>query len=312
MLKNIKTIFFGTPDFAVPTLNSLIKGTNLIAVVTQPDKKVGRKQIFLPSPVKQIAIKNNIKVLQPQKIKENIEFINQIKDLNPDVIIVAAYGKIIPKDILNLPKYGCINIHASLLPKYRGASPIQTAILNGEKETGITIMVMNEKMDEGDIIAQKTEKIYNDDTSETLHNRLSKIGAEFLLKILPDYINKKITPKPQDNNQATYTRIIKKEDGKIDWQQNAKNILQQINAFYPWPSAYTFIDKKRFKITKASIINQDTKKQNGTIFIHENKIAVACFKNILVIDKWQPEGKKEIATSDYLRGNKNIINKIAI
>ncbi|MDD3887680.1 MAG: methionyl-tRNA formyltransferase [Patescibacteria group bacterium] len=312
MLKDIKTIFFGTPDFAVPTLNMLLKETNIIAVITQPDKKVGRKQIILPSPIKKVTVKNNIKILQPQKIKDNKDFINQIKDLNPDIIIVAAYGKIIPKEILDLPKYGCINIHASLLPKYRGASPIQTAIFNGEKETGITIMVMNEKMDEGDIIAQISEKIYNYDTSESLHNRLSKIGAKFLLKILPDYINKKITPRPQDNKLATYTKIIQKEDGKINWQQDANKILRQINAFTPWPSAYTFIGQKRFKIIQAEAINQNPKRQEGTTFIYENKIAIACQNSILLIKKWQPEGKKEILTTDYLFGNKNIINKIAI
>lgn len=311
MLKNIKTIFFGTPDFAIPTLDALIKGTNLIAVVTQPDKKVGRKQIIFPTPIKKVAMKNNINVFQPQKIKDSKEFVDQIKHLNPDVIIVTAYGKIIPKDILDIPKYGCINIHTSLLPKYRGASPIQTAILNGEKETGITIMVMNEKMDEGDIIAQISEKIYNNDTSETLHNRLSKIGANFLIKALSDYINKKITLIPQNNKLATYTKIIKKEDGKINWQQNANNILRQINAFTPWPSAYTFIDQKRFKITKAQAFPQDTKKENGLIFICENKIAIACSKSFLLVERWQPEGKKEISTLDYLLGNKNIINKIA-
>jgi len=311
MLKNIKTIFFGTPDFSVPTLNLLIKETNLIAIVTQPDKKVGRKQMVLPTPIKKIGLQNKIKVFQPQRIKDE-EIINQIKKLNPDLIIVAAYGKIIPKDILDLPKYGCINIHASLLPKYRGASPIQTAILNGEKETGITIMVMNEKMDEGDIIAQIPEKIYNNDTSESLHNRLSKTGANFLIKTLPDYINKKIVPQKQNNKSATYTKIIKKEDGKINWQQNSYKILRQINAFTPWPSAYTFIDQKRFKITKAQAIDKDSEKQNGTIILFENKIAIACSKSILLIEKWQPEGKKEIKTSDYLLGNKNIINKIAI
>ncbi len=309
MLK-IKTIFFGTPDFSVPTLELLIKNTQVISVITQPDKKVGRKQQVIFSPVKKIAQSNHVPILQPNKIKDQA-FIRQIKQSNPDLIVVTAYGKIIPKEILDLPKYGCINIHASLLPKYRGASPIQTTILNGEEKTGITIIVMNEKMDEGDIIAQTTEKIYNNDTSETLHNRLSKIGAESLLKILPDYINKKIASKPQDDRLATYTKIIKKEDGKINWQQSAQDILQQINAFTPWPSAYTFIDQKRFKITKAQAVDHDSKKKHGSIFIYENKIAIACTKSSLIIEKWQPEGKKEISTSDYLLGNKNIINKIA-
>lgn len=310
MLKSVKTIFFGTPDFAVPILNSLIKETNLIAVVTQPDKKVGRKQILLPSPIKKIAIKNNIKVLQPNKLKDQ-KFTNQIKDFNPDLIIVAAYGKIIPKKILDIPKFKCINIHASLLPKYRGASPIQTAILNDEKETGITLILMNEKMDEGAIIAQATEKIYNNDTSETLHNRLSQLGAKLLIEILPKYLDKKITPKTQDHSLTTYAKIIKKEDGKINWQQEATKIDCQIRAFTPWPSAFTFIDQQRFKILEAKVINSDPKKQTGTIFVIDKKIAIACQNSYLLIEKWQPEGKKPISTKDYLLGHKDIINKIA-
>lgn len=310
MLRNIKTIFFGTPDFAVPTLNSLIKETKVIAIITQPDKKVGRKQIILFSPVKKVALKNNIKILQPQKIKEE-KIINQIKNLSPDLIVVAAYGKIIPKTILDIPKDGCINIHASLLPKYRGASPIQTAILNNEKETGITLILMNEKMDEGAIIAKTNEKIYNNDTSETLHNRLSQLGAKLLIRILPEYLNKKIVPKPQNHSLATYTKIIKKEDAKIDWQQKASKIDQQTRAFTPWPSAFTFIDQQRFKILEAKAINTNPEKQIGIIFVIDKKIAIACQNSYLLIEKWQPEGKKPINTKDYLLGHKDIINKIA-
>lgn len=307
---NIKTIFFGTPDFAVKTLKALIKNTSVLATITQPDKKVGRKQKIVFSPIKKIAQENNILVLQPNKIKDPT-FLLQIKKLDPDLIVVAAYGKIIPKTILDIPKYGCINIHASLLPKYRGASPIQTAILNGEKETGITLILMNEKMDEGDIIAKATEKIYNYDTSETLHNRLSPLGMKLLIKILPEYLDKKILPKPQNHNLATYAKIIKKEDGKIDWQQKASKIDQQIRAFTPWPSAFTFIDQQRFKILKAKPINSDPKQSNGLIFASDEKIAIACQNSYLLIDKWQPEGKKPINTKDYLLGHQNITNKIA-
>lgn len=310
MLKNIKTIFFGTPDFAVPILNSLIKETNLIAIVTQPDKKIGRKQIFLPSPIKKIAIKNDIKFFQPQKLKEE-KIIKKIKELDPDLIIVAAYGKIIPKEILDIPKFKCINIHASLLPKYRGASPIQTAILNSEKETGITLILMNEKMDKGAIIAKVIEKIYNNDTSETLHNRLSQLGAKLLINTLPKYLAKKIIPKPQDHNLATYTKIIKKENGKINWHENALKIDQQIRAYTPWPSAFTFIDQQRFKILKAKAILKETKKTFGSIFVENNKIAIACQKSYLLINKWQPESKKPINTKDYLHGHQDIINKTA-
>lgn len=311
MIKNnLKIIFAGTPDFAIPIVKLLAVNYQLLAILTQPDKKIGRKQNLAYSPIKQFAIKHNIPTLQSESLKTK-EIFDKIKSLKPDIIIVAAYGKIIPKNILDVPKYGCLNIHASLLPKYRGASPIQYAILNGDKETGVTIIKMNEKMDEGDIIARAKEKIYNDDTSQALHNRLSKLGASLLIKILPDYINKKIKPVPQNHKSATYTKIIKKADGQIDWLQNAQKIENQIRAFNPWPGAFTYIENKRVKIIQAKAINESISFNPSVLFKINGNLAIACLKSYLIINTLQLEGKKPVSSHQFLLGHPNIINKTA-
>ncbi|MCX6743639.1 MAG: methionyl-tRNA formyltransferase, partial [Candidatus Parcubacteria bacterium] len=250
--KEIKVIFMGTPEFSAPILNALIEKYKVIAVVTQPDKKVGRKQIVTPSPIKKIAVANKIEVLQPAFLKDNVEFIRRVKELNPDVIIIAAYGLILPKEILDIPQCGVLNVHASLLPKYRGASPIQAAILNGDKETGVTIMLVNERMDEGDILTQKTITINNNDNFEALYNKLSELGANLLLKTLPGYLSGQIKPKPQEDSEATYCQLITKDMGKIDWHKSALEIDRQIRAFTPWPGTYTTWQGKNLKILSAS------------------------------------------------------------
>jgi len=307
--KDYNIVFIGTPDFAVSSLSKLIESNyNIITVITQPDKKVGRKQEITYSPVKKVALKYNIPLLQPQKIKN---IYKEIKELNPDIIITAAYGQIIPKNILDIPKFGCINIHGSLLPKYRGASPIQYAILKGDKETGITVMEMDEKMDEGDIISQKSIEIENSDTASSLHDKLSILGANLLLETLPKILDQKAKYIPQDKNKATYTKILKKEDGKIDWNKSADEIEKMIRAFYPWPGSYTKLDEKRLKIISAKVFKPENNLESGTIFITEDgNLAVKCNKNSLVLGKVQLEGKKEISGKEFLNGNKNILNKI--
>lgn len=308
-INNYRIIFIGTPDFAVPSLNKLIESNyNIIAVITQPDKKIGRKQEVVFSPIKKVALKNNIPLLQPHKIKNIIE---KIKELNPDIIITTAYGQIIPKSILEIPKFGCINIHGSLLPKYRGASPVHCAILEGEKETGITIMAMNEKMDEGDIISKSKINIKEKDTTETLHDQLSTLGANLLLETLPKIFSKKVKYTPQEHSKATYTKILKKEDGKIDWNKPAEVIERKIKAFYPWPSTYANLKSKRLKINKAKIFKINNTLKPGTIFETENKnLALKCKENALILEKVQLEGKKETTGQEFLRGHKNILNKI--
>ena len=308
--KEIKVIFMGTPEFSAPILNALIEKYKVIAVVTQPDKKVGRKQIVTPSPIKKIAVANKIEVLQPAFLKDNVEFIRRVKELNPDVIIIAAYGLILPKEILDIPQCGVLNVHASLLPKYRGASPIQAAILNGDKETGVTIMLVNERMDEGDILTQKTITINNNDNFEALYNKLSELGANLLLKTLPGYLSGQIKPKPQEDSEATYCQLITKDMGKIDWHKSALEIDRQIRAFTPWPGTYTTWQGKNLKILSASA-DGSTKltmtASAGEVFKVNEGFAIACGQGALEIIKLQLEGKKPMTAKEFLNGYPTII-----
>jgi methionyl-tRNA formyltransferase len=288
---NLKIIFIGTPEFGAIVLENLVKNNyQPILVVTNPDKPVGRKQTITPPPVKLVAKKNNIPIIQPTLIR-NSKF--EIQNSSPDLIIVAAYGQIISKEILDIPKYGCLNIHPSLLPKYRGASPIQTAILNGEQKNGVTIMLMDEKMDHGPILAAQELEITDfapgakictwckKTTYQELHNKSAELGAKLLMETIPNWINGKIKPKPQDETKATYTKILKKEDGKIDWDKPAEEIERQIRAFNPWPGSFTFC-KKNDKNIKVKILEAD---------VSDNK---------LIIKKVQPEGKKPMDYKEFL------------
>jgi len=298
---NYRIIFFGTPDFAQPSLEKLINsGYLVIAVVTQVDKKVGRKQKIVYSPVKELALKYKIPVFQPEKISDP-NYIQKIKNLNPDLIVVAAYGQILPKEILEIPKYGCINIHASLLPKYRGASPIHQAILNGDKEIGITIILMDEKMDHGKIIKSEKLKVQSNITLPELHDELAKMGAELLVEILPEWFSGQIKPKTQDESQATYTKILKKEDGQIDWHKSAEVIERQIRAFTPWPGSFCFWGNKRLKIVKAKVLNIN-KTEPGKVYEIDSKLAVQTGENMLELDKIQLEGKREMDVKEFSRG----------
>lgn len=308
----IRVIFMGTPVFAVPTLKKLLACDycKLVAVITQPDKKSGRVQKLVFSPVKKLALKHNVLVLQPKNIK-NSKIKRTIDALRPDIIIVAAYGQILPQTILEIPRFGCLNIHASLLPKFRGPSPIQYTILENEKETGVTIMLMDEQMDHGDIVAQKKIKVYNKDTAISLCDRLSKVGAEVVMEVLPKWVLRKIKPVPQDHSKATYTKILKKEDGKIDWKDNVEKIERKIRAFYPWPGTYTnfrclthnYPKLKRLKIIQAEVYTVDRRLKPGTVFqTPDKKLAVACGRGSLVLKKVQVEGKREISGEEFLRG----------
>ena len=299
--KNYKIIFFGTPDFARPSLEKLINsGYLVIDVVTQPDKKIGRKQKEIHSPVKELALKHKIPVFQPEKISDP-NCVQKIKDLNPGLIVVAAYGQILPKEILEIPKYGCINIHASLLPKYRGVSPIQAAILNGDKETGVTIILMDEKMDHGKIVKSSKLKVQSDITLSELHDELAKLGAELLVEILPKWFSGQIKPKTQDESQASYTKILKKEDGQIDWHKSAEVIERQIRAFTPWPGSFCFWGNKRLKIIKAKVLDIN-KTEPGKVYEIGDKIAVQTGENMLELERIQLEGKKEMDVKEFLRG----------
>jgi len=308
--KNI--IFIGTPDFSVPTLKALIADERyyIFAVITAPDAPVGRKQILTPPPVKVVAEKHNITVLQPQDINE---ITSKIAELNPDAIITIAYGQIIPKAILDIPKSGCLNLHASLLPKYRGASPIQAAILNGDKTTGVTLMKMDKTIDTGPIIAQESLNITPNETGESLHDKLAELSAEILIKYLPQYLDGKLTPKPQDNSRATLTQKITRESGRINWQRPAEEIERMVRAYYPWPGTYTKWDGRILKIISASPTTKGGVKPprpTGTVFLHNNQLAVQCGSNTLIIKKLQLEGKKQMTSNEFLAGHQDILEKI--
>ncbi|MDD5341188.1 MAG: methionyl-tRNA formyltransferase [Patescibacteria group bacterium] len=309
--KKAKIIFMGTPDFGLPVLKYLIEQTNVVAAVTQPDKKVGRSQTLTPSPIKRFAIEKNIPVFQPEQVKANSEFIKQIKDLNPDLIVVVAYGFILPKAILGIPKFGAINIHASLLPKYRGASPIQSAILNGDEETGVSLMLLDEAMDHGPILAQKKVKILPYDDFESLHDKLAGLGSELLMETLPDYLAGKIQGKKQKDAEATYCQLIKKEDGKIDWNKPAIEIERQVRAFNPWPGAFTNWEGKNLKILKSEVHElEQVSRVVGEVYEVNNVLKVQCGRGQLELIELQLEGKNKMSAKEFLNGYAKIIGTI--
>ena len=302
-MKDKRVVFMGTPLFAVPVLENLIENCNVIGVVTQPDKEVGRKKICMPSPIKEVALKNNIKVLQPIKLKNDY---NNIISLNPDIIITCAYGQIIPKILLDLPKYKCVNVHASLLPKYRGGAPIQRAIMNGEVKTGITIMYMNEGMDTGDIIDKEELIIGNDDNFDKVSENLSNIGASLLKDVLPNIIKGKVKRIIQDNSEATYAPIIKREDEKLDFNKTSFELHNQIRALSTVPGAYAVLDGKVVKIYSSRISSHiHPEKANGEIVkIYDDGIGISTEDSELIITDIKVEGKNRVSVKQFLNGKK--------
>ena len=317
MSKKIRTIFIGTPDFGIPALNALVASNDfeVIAVITQPDKKQGREQILTAPAMKVAAEKFGIPVFQPEKINR---FVDEIKKLNPELIIVAAYAQIISQTLLDIPKYGCINIHGSLLPKYRGAACIQGAILNGEKETGITIMNMNAGLDTGDIIEKFSLPILDNDTTETLFDKLSQLGGEIIVPTLLKFIDNKIIPQKQNDAEASYVKMIKKEDGKIDWQKSAEEIERLVRAMTSWPGAYTElrINNEELRIIKILKVEhtviKSVGKKIGEVFLDDGRIAVQCGQDALVILRLQMAGKKPLDSEEFLRGYKDIVGMIFV
>ena len=295
----IKTIFMGTPEFAVPLLDTLIKNTEVVLVVTQPDKYVGRKKVLTYSPIKNLALKYHIPVFQPVRIKEDYE---TIKQYQPDLIVTCAYGQIVPKEVLDIPKFGCINVHASLLPKYRGGAPIHHAIMNGDSKTGITIMYMDIGMDTGDMIAKREISIEEDDTLGSLSDKLSKLGASLLEEVLPSIINGTNTRESQNNAEATYAHIIKREDEHLDFQGTALEVDRKVRALNPEPYANMLLNKEEVKVIEG-YIGEDANTKAGTIVnIIKDAIGIACKDKIYYITKLKPFGKKEMMTRDYLNG----------
>lgn len=301
---NLKVVFMGTPDFAVPSLDSLYEsGYSLEAVVTQRDKRRGRGKKLQYTPVKERALELGIEVLQPDNINDE-EIKKKLIDINPDFIIVVAYGQILKEDILNIPKYGCYNVHASLLPKYRGAAPINWVIINGESETGITIMEMEAGLDTGDMILSSSIPIGNEDTTEDIHDRLSLLGGELIVEALERIVEEDIEKTPQDHSKSSYASMLNKEIGRINWQDNGQNIVNLIRGLKPWPSAYTEYKGDIIKIHKASLSKTSYGEINGEIKKVANEgIYVNVSDGSIIIEEIQFPGKRKLKVSEYLKGN---------
>ena len=299
--EDLKIVFMGTPDFAVPILEALNENYKVKGVVTQPDKPVGRDKIMTSPPVKKWANDHMLLVIQPENIKEEWQ---EVVSFHPNLIITCAYGQIIPRELLVYPKYGCINVHASLLPKLRGGAPIHHAIIDGYKKTGVTIMHMNPKMDAGDIISQKEIEIEDTDTAESLFNKLSILGRDLLIETLPSIVDGTASRTPQDENEATYARNISKEDEKIDFSKSTRQIFNQIRGLNSWPGAYCYFEGKRMKVWSSRISEYvDPFKLEGQILnIYDDGIGVKTNNSEIVLTEIQIEGKKKMKASDYING----------
>lgn len=294
----------GTPDFATGTLEEIVlAGHEVVGVVTQPDKPKGRGKNLMPTPVKEVAMKYNLPVYQPKKVREP-EFVEVLRGLKPDVMVVAAFGQIISKEILEMPKYGCINVHASLLPAYRGAAPIQWAVINGDKESGVTIMQMDEGIDTGDMIEKVVVPIAEDETGGSLFDKLSQAGAKLCVKVLQDLEDGKAVREKQPEESTTpYARMIDKKMGAIDWEKPAKEIEQLIRGLNPWPSAYTRLQGKTLKIWKAEVLLEHSQEAPGQITeVTKDSIVVQTGQGRLKILELQLEGKKRMDAASFLRG----------
>ena len=294
----------GTPEFAVTVLEGLLNTKHEVGLVaTQPDKAKNRGKKIQYTPVKEKALEHNIKVLQPEKVRENEEFLEELKDYRPDIIVVAAYGQILPKEVLELPKYGCVNVHASLLPRLRGAAPIQRAIIEGDEETGVTIMQMSEGLDTGDMLAKESIKIGTMNYS-MLHDALAEIGARLMVHTLDLIEEGKISPEPQDDSKSSYAKMVFKQEGKIDFTRQPEAVERLIRGFDPWPGAFCEYEDMVMKLWKAQPLCENTGKEPGTIIeVSARGIKIACGDGALLVSEIQIPGKKRVAVSEYLKGN---------
>ena len=301
----MKIIFMGTPDFAVGALKKLYEaGHEIVLVVTQPDRPKGRSKLYIPSPVKEEALKHNTEVFQPDRIKkpENVEV---LRKYDADVFVVAAFGQILSKEILDMPKYGCINIHASLLPMYRGAAPIQWAILNGEEKAGVTIMQMDEGLDTGDMLLKAETVIEDNDTADTLHDKLCDLGADLIVEALAKLEKGELKAQPQPEGPLFYASMIKKEDGALDFNESASKLILKLRAFKSWPGTYALFNGQLMKITEAKALTETSDEANGTVIdVKKDSFTISTGEGSLLVTRIQPQGKKEMAVKDYFLGNK--------
>ncbi|GAA0105600.1 methionyl-tRNA formyltransferase [Paraclostridium sordellii] len=300
----MKIVFMGTPEFAVPCLQKIIdEGHEVLAVVTQPDKPKGRGKKLAMPPVKELALKYDIDVYQPVKAREE-SFVEKLKEINPELIVVVAFGQILPKSILDIPKFGCVNVHASLLPKYRGAAPLNWVIINGEEKTGVTTMYMDVGLDTGDMILKSEIPLDDEITAGELHDKMMVQGAE-VLKDTIDLISKGEAPREKQNDEETcYSPIMDKSLGNIDWSKSATDIHNLIRGVNPWPSAYTTYDKQTMKIWKTKVLDKSSEKTPGTILnVDKNGVEVSTGDKVLQISEIQMSGKKRMIVSEYIKGN---------
>ena len=306
--KDLKIIYMGTPDFAVPSLKALLdSGENIVCVITQPDRPKGRGRKLTPPPIKELALRAGLPVLQPEKIRDE-EFLVKLKGFNPDLIVLAAYGRILTDSLINLPQYGTINVHGSLLPKYRGAAPIQWALINGETETGVTIMQMDKGLDTGDILLAEKLPISPDDTAGSLFMKLAELGGTALTKALKQLRANRLIPIKQDDSLATHAPLLKKEDGLVDWSKSAEQISCLIRGLDPWPTTYTTLDCKRFRLFSPLVISQSdcqiTDSGPGIVCqVDRRGLVISTGRDYLLIREVQPEGSKRMGVDAYLRGH---------
>ncbi len=300
----MRVVFMGTPDFAVPVLEALTESKHeVVAVVTQPDKRKGRGKEMQYTPVKTAALNHGIEVYQPAKVKDE-EFQNVLRDINADVIVVVAFGQILPPSIIHMPKYGCINVHASLLPKYRGAAPIQWAVIDGEKETGITTMQMDEGLDTGDMMLKEVVPVDEKETGGSLHDKLAACGGKIILETLQKVEDGTVTYTKQDDSKSNYAKMLDKNLGKIDFTKKAVEIERLIRGLNPWPSAYTKLNGKTLKIWDADVLEGENETPGKIVNITKDQIWISTGEGILAVNELQLEGKKRMNTEDFLRGYK--------
>jgi methionyl-tRNA formyltransferase len=301
-----RIVFMGTPEFAVPILQTLIARYDVVAVYTRTDKPVGRGKQIVPSPVKEFALAHHLPLEQPRTLRNGAEQ-NLVRSYQPDVIVVAAYGMLLPKAILDAPPHGCINVHASLLPRWRGASPIPYAILHGDTETGVTLMQMDEGLDTGAILTQRVMPIAQNETTGSLTEKLAQLGAELVGDALPEYLAGKLAPRPQDNALATMTSLVAKEDGRMNWSRSAIFLERMVRAYQPWPTAYTHYRGEQFKILRAAVLEHTAPEVPGTVLQIGKDIGVATGKGILLLQEVQLAGKRAMRAGEFARGQREFV-----
>lgn len=298
----INIVFMGSPDFALPSLRALTQHYHVVGVVTQPDRASGRGRELKPPPVKTLALELGLPIIQPQKLREP-EAMAQLQAWKPDLIIVAAFGQILKKDVLDLPRFGCVNVHASLLPRWRGAAPINAAILAGDDETGVTIMQMDVGLDTGPMLAKRSIRLNPDDTAGSVFQALSTLGADLLIETLPDYMDGRIIPQPQPEDGATYAPMLKKEDGRLDFSKTASELERRVRAMNPWPGAFMELDGAILKVHRAHVDAGNA--SAGQRLIVQNQPAVGAGGGILILEEVQPAGKKPMSGTSFLAGARN-------